>query len=113
MASAPWALVMVTAGEPAVAGPAHHAGVSVGGDVAPTLTAISPPVVPFGQPVVVPLNAKYVPIDVVYAAAAWMIVLVATWRVATGVAFVPPRLFRFSRYALPSALVLALGKDGN
>src|SRR5262245_16455589 len=102
IASAPCALVMVTIGLLAWVGPPHQAGVIVGGDAAPTLTAIRPPFMPVGQPVTPPLNTKYVPIGVVYPAAAWMIVPVATRRVATGAAPMPPRLLRLRRYALPS-----------
>src|SRR5262245_2959369 len=58
IASAPWALVMLTIGLLAMVGPPHQAGVIVGGDAAPTLTAMRPPFMPVGQPVTPALNTK-------------------------------------------------------
>src|ERR1041385_5299724 len=101
--SAPWALLMVMIGLLELVGPPHQAGVSVGGDAALTLTAISPPVVPFGQPWSwLPRNTKYVPVEVVNKAAAWMIALPAfglpeTRTFASGMALTPPRFARLMR----------------
>src|SRR3954464_13988504 len=103
---------MVTIGLLAWLGPPHHAGVIAGGDAALTLTAIKPPVDPVGQPLTPPLNTKYVPIGVVYAAPAWMIVPFATFRLRTDAALMPPMFARLRRYALPSFARTRTRPDG-
>src|SRR5215471_7625951 len=110
--SAPWALLMVMIGLLEPVGPPHHTGVIAGGDAAVIWTAIRPPVMPVGQPWTPPRNTKYVPVEVVNKALAWMMVPLATLRVRTGVAGLPPMLVRLMRYALPSLPSSRIRADG-
>ena len=91
--------VWLTAGEPLVADPPHQATERVGGFAAPILRAVSPPDCPLGHPEPLPLNTKYVvPFEVLYVAAALIIIELDTASVAIGFALsIPPKFARLSR----------------